>query len=108
MGFSVHITKAAERDILGAADYIEYTLKNRKAADDLLNLFEKKISQLVDFPLAHPIIDDPVLKTWQIRFVMIDRYIAFYIVSEETVYILRFLHETRNWLYILKKESDIR
>ena len=38
MNYIIHITNTAQRDILNAADYIEFVLKNPKAADNLLDL----------------------------------------------------------------------
>ena len=38
MSYQVHITSTAEHDIMRAADYIEFTLKNPNAADNLLSL----------------------------------------------------------------------
>ena len=38
MSYKLHITKAAERDLIDAADYIEVTLKNPEAADHLLDV----------------------------------------------------------------------
>ena len=38
MSYSIHITATAERDILRAADYIEFTLKNPTAAEHLRRL----------------------------------------------------------------------
>ena len=37
MSYDIHITRTSERDLLNAADYIEFVLKNSKAGDDLLN-----------------------------------------------------------------------
>ena len=36
MNYSIYITAAAEQDMANASDYIEFVLKNPKAADDLL------------------------------------------------------------------------
>ena len=77
MTYQIHITKTAERDLAGAADYIEYTLKNPSAADNLLDKAEEKISALSDFPQIHAIVDDPVLSAWGIRFTVINNYLAF-------------------------------
>ena len=35
MSYQVHITSTAEHDIMRAADYIEFTLKNPNAADKM-------------------------------------------------------------------------
>ena len=43
MNYIIHITNTAQRDILNAADYIEFVLKNPKAADNLLDHAEHTI-----------------------------------------------------------------
>ncbi len=105
MNFDVHITRAAERDINSAADYIEYVLMNPKAADDLMDEAEKAIIGLASFPKKHAIVDDPILKAWGVRFTLIKNYLVFYIVSEEEkrIDIVRFLYGKRNWMSILKQ-----
>lgn len=50
MSYSIHITKSAENDIADAADYVEFVLENPIAADRLLDLTEKTIRSLSDFP----------------------------------------------------------
>ncbi|WP_352398158.1 type II toxin-antitoxin system RelE/ParE family toxin [[Clostridium] aminophilum] len=109
MIYAIHITRAAERDLNTAADYIEFVLLNPQAADDLLNEAEKKIRELSDFPEKSSLVDDPVLKAWGIRFTIIKNYIAFYVVSEEThtIFIVRFLYKKRDWLTILKQDISL-
>ena len=105
MTYEVHITSAAERDINGAADHIEYVLLNPQAAEALLDEVEEKVTNLLSFPKRRQIVDDPVLKTWGIRYVPVKNYLAFYVVSEErqTIYVVRFLFARRDWLSILKQ-----
>ena len=105
MNYSINITRSAEQDLNEADDYIEYVLKNPTAADDLLENVFKKISQLESNPFIHSIADDPVLKAWQIRFVAIKNYLAFYTIDEQEgiVYIVRFLYGKRNWIQILNQ-----
>ena len=45
-----HITSTAEHDIMRAADYIEFTLKNPDAADNLLDAATEQIGSLADLP----------------------------------------------------------
>ncbi len=105
MKYEIHITRAAEKDLNSAADYIEYVLHNPQAADDLLEEAEKRILELSVFPEKFPLIDDPVLKAWEIRFTIVKNYIAFYAVSEEkhTVTVIRFLYGKRDWISVLKQ-----
>lgn len=104
MNYNIHITASAERDLAGASDHIEFVLKNLKAADDLLNEAEKQISSLSEYPERYKLVDDPVLASWGIRFVIVNGYLAFYIISEETqrVIIVRFLFQKSNWSTILQ------
>lgn len=104
MIYQIHITAAAERDMLRASDHIEYVLKNPKAADDLLDETEKQIHALSDFPEKFQLVDDPVLASWGIRFVIIKNHLAFYTISEDSglVIIVRFLYQKSNWNNILR------
>ena len=57
MSYQVHITSTAEHDIMRAADYIEFSLKNPDAADNLLDAATEQIGSLADLPrlLFHPL-----------------------------------------------------
>lgn len=105
MSYIIHITKAAERDFMRAADYIEYTLKNPAAADKLLVDATEQINTLADLPKKHCLVDDPVLANWGIRFVVIRNYLAFYAIDEEKqmVIVVRFLFQKSNWNVILRQ-----
>ncbi len=105
MSYRIHITSTAERDIMSAADYIEFTLKNPKAADNLLDEAEAQINSLSELPEKFPLVDDPVLASWEIRFVIIKNYLAFYTIDKETqtVIVVRFLYQKSNWNSILRK-----
>ena len=46
MSYQVHITSTAEHDIMRAADYIEFTLRNPDAADNLLDAATEQIGSL--------------------------------------------------------------
>ena len=109
MNYKIHITKIAERDIEGAADYIELTLLNPDAADNLLNTAEAEINALSASAKAHQLVDDPILNAWGIRFVLVNNYMAFYIIDEpsKTVHIIRFLYGKRNWIHILKNSFPL-
>ena len=105
MSYDIHITRKAEADINEAADTIEFTLFNPTAADDLIDEAERKINALSPFPEMHPVVDDPVLKSWGIRFTVVDHYLAFYVISESDhiIHIVRFLYQRRDWIAILRK-----
>lgn len=105
MSYIIHITATAERDIIQAADYIEFTLKNPSAAEHLLDVITEQINSLADFPEKFRIVDDPVLASWGIRFILVDHYLAFYTIDAEKqlVTIVRFLYQKSNWNSILRQ-----
>lgn len=102
MNYHLHITSVAQRDISQAADYIEFVLKNPNAADDLLEETDQKINALLPFPQEHPIVEDKLLAAWGIRFTQIKNYLAFYVIEENQVTVIRFLYAKSDWISILK------
>ncbi len=103
MSYMIHITATAERDIIRAADYIEYTLKNPTAAEHLLDVATEQINSLADMPEKFHLVDDPVLASWGIRFIIVNNYLAFYTIDTEKqlVIVVRFLYQKSNWNSIL-------
>lgn len=83
MSYQIRITATAERDIVSALDYIEYSLKNPAAADNLLRAITKQLSALADFPQKFKVVEDSLLVSWEIRFVTTNNYLAFYAIDEE-------------------------
>ena len=106
MNYDIHITRKAELDLNEAADYIEFTLLNPKAADDLLDKVDEEISKLSYMPEKHKVVEDPILSAWGIRFIVIANYIALYVIDSEAgiVHIVRFLYSRRNWVSILRHD----
>ena len=109
MNYSLHITRAAERDLNSAADYIEFVLKNPQAADRLLDAAEEQINALLQFSQKHPLVEDNILASWGVRFAKVHNYLAFYVISEETrqVIVIRFLYAKRDWIPILKPDFPL-
>ena len=105
MTYQVRITKTAERDLLAASDHIEFLLKNPKVADDLLDEAEAQINSLDEFPERCKVVDDPVLNSWGIRYVIVKNYLAFFIIDElkKAVIVVRFLFQKSNWNSILRQ-----
>ena len=105
MSYIIHITATAERDILRAADYIEFNLKNPTAADYLLDAATEQINSLSDMPEKYRLVDDPVLASWGIHFIIVNNYLAFYTIDKEKqmVIVIRFLYQKSNWNSILRQ-----
>lgn len=105
MTYQIRITNTAERDLLSAADHIEFVLKNPKAADELLDEAQAQINSLHEFPERCKVVDDPVLNSWGIRYIIIKNYLAFFIIDEtkKEVNVIRFLFQKSNWKSILRQ-----
>ena len=106
MSYRIIISQKAEKDIIEAADYIEFILHNPKAADDLLDKVTEAIENLSVMPEKFGIVDEPVLKAWGIRVFSINNYLVFYRIDEaaNSANIVRFLYGKRNWRSILRMD----
>ena len=106
MNYQLHITSTAKQDITKAVDYIEFTLKNPDAANNLLDVVTEQINSLANFPQRFHLVDEPILASWGIRFIVINHYLAFYTIDEknQNVIIVRFLYQKSNWISILRQE----
>lgn len=60
-------------------------------------------------PEKFRLVDDPVLASWGIRFVIVNNYLAFYTIDTEmqTVIVVRFLYKKSNWNSILRQGFSI-
>lgn len=105
MKYIVHIAATAERDIMRAADHIEFNLKNPTAANHLLDVATKQVNSLADMPHKFHLVDDAVLASWGIRYIIVNNYLAFYTIDEEKqmVIVVRFLYQKSNWNTILRQ-----
>lgn len=108
MSFEVLITKTAERDLLRAAEHIEFSLFDRNTADELISAADRIIGSLSELPERHGIADDPVLRSLNVRIAPVKNYLVFCTVSHEegVVTVLRFLYGKRDWISILRGENS--
>ena len=93
MSYQLHITSTAEHDLVQAADYIEFSLKNPDAAERLLDTADEQINSLSELPERFPLVDDPVLASWKIRFFIPYFHLALYTIYEESklLIVIRFV-----------------
>lgn len=109
MKFRVDITETAKNDMIEAAEYLDYVLKNPQAADNLMEAIEKETGSFTVFPEKYAVLDDNILSFFNVRFVRVKDYLAFYVIMEDErlVVILRFLHMRRDWTEILKADMPV-
>jgi plasmid stabilization system protein ParE len=107
--YSVHITKAAEEDIISAVNYIADVLNAPVAANRLLDEIEKYEKILAGTPKMYPFVSDKHLSEKRVKFIMLKKYMMFYVINEENkkVTVVRFLHGRRDWKNILTNELKV-
>ena len=106
MNYFVDVTAAARRDLADAFDYIDLTLRNPAAADKFVDTAAEKLYALDVFPKRCALVNDPMLSSIGIRFLLLSSYVAFFQVddTDATVHVLRILYEHSNWAVILKND----
>lgn len=101
--YKIEIAAKAKRDLREIHSYIKNTLKEPVVADTLLDKIEAEILTLRKMPLRHAAERDEQLKQRNLRKLIVDNYLVFYLVHEksETVFIARILCARRDWVNIL-------
>lgn len=98
----IRITELAEADLENAGDYIAYELKNPSAAENTVNGIRAKINSLVNFPERNELDEDELLAGLGVRKDYYRNYKIYYVIEEDTIYIVRILHmlvDSKAWLY---------
>jgi len=76
------VPKAFE-DLDDIYSYITHELYNERTADNLMKKIETSIMRLKDFPFSCSFVKDEILKEKGYRKLVIENYIAFYLVREK-------------------------
>lgn len=86
-----------------AGDYIAYELKNPSAAENTVSGIRTRINSLVNFPERNELDeDDELLAGLGVRKDYYRNYKIYYVIEEDTIYIVRILHmlvDSKAWLY---------
>lgn len=101
--YDIQITEPAEKDLYEIGAYISKELLEPETAKKVISKIAKGINSLGDMPLRNALVADERLAYKGIRKIIVDNYIIFYIVTEEskTVTIIRILYGKRNWINLL-------
>ena len=100
--YRIEITELAEQDLENAGDYIAYELKNPTAAENTIKGIRTQINSLSSFPERNELDEDEVLAELGVRKDYYRNYKIYYVISANTIYIVRILHmlvDSRAWLY---------
>jgi len=94
-------------DVDSCYDYINDTLKNPKAAYNLITEIMNKLNIISENPKIRPLVRDEYLANLGYRLITVKNYLIFYIIDEDNKYlkIVRFLYCKRDWMNILKEKT---
>lgn len=83
-------------------DILDYIMDdNPKASVETIDTIDRSISQLERFPDLGVIPRDIRLKQLGYRMLVIDNYLAFYVVENDIVQIRRIIHGSRHYSFLI-------
>ena len=93
----------AKSDLENIFKYIASNLVNTEAALKLISEFEIKFDELVLFPKAYPLIDNPKLEDKNLRKCLVENFLIVYryIERSTTIEIVRVIHIKEDVLKVL-------
>ena len=100
--YKIEITNLAEMDLECAGDYIAYELENPTVAVNTVRGIRKQINLLTNFPERNELDEDEFLAELGVRQDYYKNYKIYYVIEEDTIYIVRILHmlvDSKAWLY---------
>lgn len=101
--YRIEITKPAEDDLSKIVMYIAKELLEPSIAERTINKISGAIITLEEFPYRNALVAEERLAKRGIRKIIIDNYIAYYIVEEnlKKVTVIRILYGKRDWMNLL-------
>ena len=81
--YDFYISPIAKESLESIIRYISITLKNVKAADELLDLIYSKIIDITLFPFSYPVYENKFLNSKEIRKTHVKKIMIFYSIDEE-------------------------
>jgi len=97
--YTVKFLRIAEDDL---AEIITYIAEDRlSAAEKFADKIEKRLARLADHPALGRIPGEEELARLGYRYLVIDNYLVFYTVDEQTVLIHRIIHGARDYVSLL-------
>ncbi len=97
--YKIEYLPGAQKDIINIVDYIK--LDNPSAALNFLDKLDESISKLADFPLLGIGPKDSRLQLLNYRMLIVDNYLVFYVLKDDTVEIRRVIHGKRKYDFLL-------
>lgn len=99
--YNIEYSKESKEDLIGIKQYIKYNLQESEIANKLISNIRKSIKTLKDNPEIYTIIDDDMIRKLEIRKLIVDNYIVFYRIKDDSIEIVRIMYGRRNWINLL-------
>lgn len=101
--YKIFIYPKAQIDMENIFDYINSELSSPKAANDMIDKFEKALDNISLFPESCPYTNNEAIIDKEIRKLIVDNYIIFYKEDKETrqISVIRVIYGMRNYVDIL-------
>ena len=105
--YNVKIMDDALDDMLTIRDYIKYTLKEPRIADEHINAFLEGIDNLKDTANIYELLDESIIGKDKIRKINVKNYMIFYVVDEDNciVQVIAAFYSMSNWQTKIKKRA---
>ena len=100
--YKIEFTAKAKEDLSTIYRYIKYNLNEPIIARKILRRIDNSIMQLENSANIYPFVDEKFSLKTALRKKNVQNYIVFFTIEDKTVYIIRILHNKRNWKKILK------
>ncbi len=95
------VSKRARKDLVDIRRYIAEELSNPDAARRIISLLKKSILSLPAFPWKGKPLDTLLGVHTEYRYLVCENYCILYVVSGETVAVVRILHQRQDCLRAL-------
>ena len=105
MTYTVQLTDQAKTDLRGIYEYIALTLLEPETAKNLTRRIISGLHSLKEMPNRYPVYQDEPWRSRGLRRINIENFSSFYLVTEDSVQVIRIMYKRRDISNILK-ESD--
>jgi len=99
--YNIQYLKESKEDLLGIKQYIKYDLQKPEISQKLISKIRNEINNLKYNPKIYEVIDDELLNKIGIRKLIVDNYIIFYRVKNDSIDIVRIMYGILNLIKLL-------
>jgi toxin ParE1/3/4 len=83
--YNIEYSKESKEDLIRIKQYIKYNLQEPEIANKLISNIKKSIKTLKDNPEIYTIIDDDMIRKLEIRKLIVENYIVFYRIKDDSI-----------------------